>query len=190
MRVRPIASSFYVEKGRRDFSFSPFTKPEKPAIMSWLTDAPVAQWIEHRIPVPRVGGSSPFRCTKQMRGIPIWVSLSFVSPSGREGTRKAGPGVAGVKSVRWTLFRPWESPWIADGRRYACWQRSITRIPIWVSLSFVSPSGRKNAGRIYQPRSTIGCISLSNACLIDSNQCLCYYIAIERRLCDEKEALE
>ena len=27
------------------------------------TYAPVAQWIEHRIPVPRVGGSSPFRCT-------------------------------------------------------------------------------------------------------------------------------
>ena len=22
----------------------------------------MAQWIEHRIPVPRVGGSSPFRC--------------------------------------------------------------------------------------------------------------------------------
>ena len=27
--------------------------------------APVAQWIEHRIPVPRVGGSSPFRRTKK-----------------------------------------------------------------------------------------------------------------------------
>ena len=25
----------------------------------------MAQWIEHRIPVPRVGGSSPFRCTKK-----------------------------------------------------------------------------------------------------------------------------
>ena len=33
--------------------------------MCW--HAPVAQWIEHRIPVPRVGGSSPFRCTKNSR---------------------------------------------------------------------------------------------------------------------------
>ena len=30
-----------------------------------LKNAPVAQWIEHRIPVPRVGGSSPFRRTKE-----------------------------------------------------------------------------------------------------------------------------
>ena len=30
------------------------------------TYAPVAQWIEHRIPVPRVGGSSPF-----------WRTISF-----------------------------------------------------------------------------------------------------------------
>ena len=31
--------------------------------MSFNEYAPVAQWIEHRIPVPRVGGSSPFRRT-------------------------------------------------------------------------------------------------------------------------------
>ena len=30
-----------------------------------------------------------------------------------------------VKTVRWTVFSPWESPWIADGRRYACRLRSI-----------------------------------------------------------------
>ena len=39
---------------------------EKTAIIFWLSrHAPVAQWIEHRIPVPRVGGSSPFRRTKK-----------------------------------------------------------------------------------------------------------------------------
>ena len=31
-----------------------------------VRNAPVAQWIEHRIPVPRVGGSSPFRRTKKI----------------------------------------------------------------------------------------------------------------------------
>ena len=36
-----------------------------------LVDAPVAQWIEHRIPVPRVGGSSPFRCTKTFKPEPF-----------------------------------------------------------------------------------------------------------------------
>ena len=31
----------------------------------------MAQWIEHRIPVPRVGGSSPFRCTKTFKPEPF-----------------------------------------------------------------------------------------------------------------------
>ena len=78
-----------VKKGGRVFCVSPFTKLEKPAIICGLRKhAPVAQWIEHRIPVPRVGGSSPFRCTKQIRGIPEWVSLLFVSRSAQEGTRR------------------------------------------------------------------------------------------------------
>ena len=34
--------------------------------------APVAQWIEHRIPVPRVGGSSPFRRTKINKRDTLW----------------------------------------------------------------------------------------------------------------------
>ena len=34
-------------------------------VQAFKIHAPVAQWIEHRIPVPRVGGSSPFRCTKK-----------------------------------------------------------------------------------------------------------------------------
>ena len=37
---------------------------ERAAQIYAQANAPVAQWIEHRIPVPRVGGSSPFRCTK------------------------------------------------------------------------------------------------------------------------------
>ena len=37
--------------------------------------------------------------------------LDFFVVSG--GTRKAGPGEAGVKTVRWTVFRPWESPLLA-----------------------------------------------------------------------------
>ena len=51
-----------------NFCFWDFTKSEKLAIIHKLSsNAPVAQWIEHRIPVPRVGGSSPFRCTKKTR---------------------------------------------------------------------------------------------------------------------------
>ena len=30
-----------------------------------------------------------------------------------DGTRKAGPGAAGVKTCRWHVFRPWESPRIS-----------------------------------------------------------------------------
>ena len=41
-----------------------------------LADAPVAQWIEHQIPVLRVGGSSPFRRAKN-RVTPTGVSLFF-----------------------------------------------------------------------------------------------------------------
>ena len=43
----------------------------------------------------------------------------------KERTRKAGPGYAGVKTCRWHVFRPWESPWMGDGRRYACWRPFI-----------------------------------------------------------------
>ena len=46
----------------------------------------MAQWIEHRIPVPRVGGSSPFRCTK--KAVTHLGNRFFDSPG---GTRKDGP---------------------------------------------------------------------------------------------------
>ena len=58
----------FCRKGEEEFCFFLFTNGQKPAIMFWLRrHAPVAQWIEHRIPVPRVGGSSPFRCTTKVR---------------------------------------------------------------------------------------------------------------------------
>ena len=38
--------------------------------------------------------------------IPIWVSGFFIY----RGTRKAGRGIAEVKTCRWHVFRPWESP--------------------------------------------------------------------------------
>ena len=55
-----------VSRGRNDEKFfkRPLYKIRELCYNSVVTDAPVAQWIEHRIPVPRVGGSSPFRCTK------------------------------------------------------------------------------------------------------------------------------
>ena len=54
--------SIYSTDTRRDFCVFPLYKRR---IICYNTRAlrvyaPVAQWIEHRIPVPRVGGSSPF----------------------------------------------------------------------------------------------------------------------------------
>ena len=63
--------------------------------------APVAQWIEHRIPVPRVGGSSPFRRTKKSR-YPFGY-LDFLFMLG--GTRKAGPSEARVKNMPVACFQ-------------------------------------------------------------------------------------
>ena len=37
----------------------------------------MAQWIEHRIPVPRVGGSSPFRCTTKRPDLSIGRTRPF-----------------------------------------------------------------------------------------------------------------
>ena len=56
--------------------------------------APVAQWIEHRIPVPRVGGSSPFWRTKNRTshsGCPV-----FAYAKGLEQLNAA---------VRWTAAK-------------------------------------------------------------------------------------
>ena len=37
-------------------------------------------------------------------------------------TRKPGPGIAGVKTCQWHVFRAWESPSAADGSPEDCWQ--------------------------------------------------------------------
>ena len=72
----PIPSECPAGPIRRDipffaeiFPFLPLYKLEKACynIQAVNKHAPVAQWIEHRIPVPRVGGSSPFRRTKKSR---------------------------------------------------------------------------------------------------------------------------
>ncbi len=61
------------DERKKLFSKSPLYKNEKPCYNNRAenANAPVAQWIEHRIPVPRVGGSSPFRRTIK-RDIPKW----------------------------------------------------------------------------------------------------------------------
>ena len=41
----------------------------------------------------------------------LLVSPLFISPSGREGTRKGGTSPqTGAKTCRWHVFSPWESP--------------------------------------------------------------------------------
>ena len=42
-----------------------------------------------------------------------------------DGIRKAGPGPAGVKTVRWTVFRPWENPSLSERTRYGCGHKAI-----------------------------------------------------------------
>ena len=74
-----------------EISHFPLYKTEKDCYNS-LADAPVAQWIEHQIPVLRVGGSSPFRRTKQKRGYPNGYPL-FCSLRG--GTRRCEMQIPG-----------------------------------------------------------------------------------------------
>ena len=82
---------FYAE----NFPFLPLYKLGKACynIQAVNKHAPVAQWIEHRIPVPRVGGSSPFRRTKKSRS-PVGY-LDFLFMLG--GTRKGGLSEARVR---------------------------------------------------------------------------------------------
>ena len=72
----------------------------------------VVQLAEHRIVVPGVVGSSPITH-------PIKISLrksgGIFFIYGRNGTRKAVK-----KTVRWTVFRPWESTLLCRCIRYGC----------------------------------------------------------------------
>ena len=69
------------KSGEGKFFFYPLYKRPKLCYNTQALEvyAPVAQWIEHRIPVPRVGGSSPFWRTKSRlshRGWPVFVCAS------------------------------------------------------------------------------------------------------------------
>ena len=64
-------------------------------------NAPVAQWIEHRIPVPRVGGSSPFRCTKKER-IPSGILSFFVLRTGRDSNHSIQGSGGALIAAGWT----------------------------------------------------------------------------------------
>ena len=68
--------------------------------------APVAQWIEHRIPVPRVGGSSPFRRTKKRKHHPVFPLFACAGRDSKgRPERSEGKKVSGGH-----FFSPWESP--------------------------------------------------------------------------------
>ena len=51
------------------------------------------------------------------------------------GIRKGGLAAGEVKSVRWTLFSPWENPLIAGRTRYGCEQQSIRVAEAFVRAS-------------------------------------------------------
>ena len=63
------------------------------------TYAPVAQWIEHRIPVPRVGGSSPF-----------WRTMLCKFPSAFSARKLFCPGATDNATKNSSLFgsNSWE----------------------------------------------------------------------------------
>ena len=76
----------------------------------------IVQLAEHRIVVPGVVGSSPITH-------PIKISLRFcggIFLLCGYGTRKAVK-----KTVRWTVFRPWESPLVFRRIRYGCGWKPI-----------------------------------------------------------------
>ena len=91
--------------------------------------APVAQWIEHRIPVPRVGGSSPFWRTKNRTshaGCPVFAyakGLEQLNAAVRWTAAKFRlDGICSLMSrvpsgvpPGWPLF--WYISWDSKGRR-------------------------------------------------------------------------
>ncbi len=68
----------------------------------------VVQLAEHRIVVPGVVGSSPITHPIKKKTIR---SSFFMGWMGLERATERSE----VKSVRGTLFSPWESPWMQDG---------------------------------------------------------------------------
>ena len=90
--------------------------------------------------------TSPFRCTKQIRGIPIRVSLLFVSPSGQEGTRRVQCN-SPVDCCRRGLDRaePLSAPLGSRCKRVLlrCIRRSIISYPLWINRGYNLQKHRK-----------------------------------------------
>ena len=122
-----------------------FTKWENLAIMYKLSKhAPVAQWIEHRIPVPRVGGSSPFRCTKKEEMASAISSFFFAE----EGTRTYKCNSPVDCCSRGLDRAKQQSAQSADANESLPVYQIKERIPIRVSsLLFRPPGGRDSKGR-------------------------------------------
>ena len=87
----------------------------------------MAQWIEHRIPVPRVGGSSPFRRTKKAD---TQMGVCFFGIS-EERTRKGGLSEAKVsKCPVDTCLARGRVPPFPDASRKGCrWKWRIRSPP-------------------------------------------------------------
>ena len=49
----------------------------------------------------------------------------FLLAEDETGFERAAGAHTGAKSVRWTLFSPWENPWIDERTRYGCGHRFI-----------------------------------------------------------------
>ena len=91
--------------------------------------APVAPWIEHRIPVPRVGGSSPFWRTKNRTshaGCPVFAYAKGLEPSNAKVrwtfAKRRLDGVCSVMSRVPSGVPPgsplfWYISWDSKGRR-------------------------------------------------------------------------
>ena len=130
---------------KENFPFLPLYKLEKACynIQAVKKHAPVAQWIEHRIPVPRVGGSSPFRRTKKAD---TQMGVCFFGIS-EEWTRKAGPGAAGVKNSPVDCFSGrGRVPPFPDASRKGCRWKRRTPTPQGLPLFCFPPEGTRKGG--------------------------------------------
>lgn len=103
--ILPMIFVAFGQKRSEDYGKNDFTFRAESAIIR-SEQAPVAQWIEHQIPVLRVGGSSPFWRTKKeviLSGWPLFWYISWDSKGRRQRScrKKESGGL---------FFSPWESP--------------------------------------------------------------------------------
>ena len=118
----------------------------------------MAQWIEHRIPVPRVGGSSPFWRTKNGVSHPGYTVFVFQI----KGTRKfkcnspvdcclpparrrqhlsvTSPFWRTLYNTQTGLESPWESPFLFQTRPVGVWmewKHLVSGVSLWGCTVFV-----------------------------------------------------